>query len=251
MDFGASSADQFGEFSIKVADAQRTSVRFEFKHKPRLWTSIKIGFLGSIRADLLIGTSSAGIFFLKIEFGSLVSSSSVKNVQTRPIVPSSSNILRVFLNGFGLNSGTQQIHVEIEGRGIGSSGVTVVAVAGPQTNLQKVYFSYMVFDHRSVPYASFGAMIVESSFSGTGHKDARNLIHLPNYSIQGLTKIKSSFAMGFKINVDQDFILTYVVSGMPVDFTYTYIFFGVRTNSICSKCTENYAYGENCLNTCP
>ena len=121
-------------------------------------------------------------------------------------------------------------------------------MVGSQTNVRKIWFSYIVFSPSEVGYASYGGIISETSFTGTGIKNFRNGINMPNYPLQGLTKLNSGFSVGITSNIDSDFVYSYSVTGAPLTFSFSYVMIGTTLQAICSTCPENYAYDSQCVN---
>lgn len=218
-------------------------MRFVFTRQSGIWTYAKIGFWATTRPDLTIGTSSA-------DFGSFSGSFTQYNVQTSPIMNYQGAIVRAFLNGFALNSGTSGINIQIDGSSAQSSQITLNITAGSETNLKKLYFSYFAFNPRQTQFASFGGSLVKMGFSGTDHVNIRSLVHFPNYVLQGLNKVKSSFGINFSTSIDNDFVYT-VTMGNTFDAVFNYILIGPQTKDICQDCAEKYAYDEQCVESCP
>lgn len=160
-------------------------------------------------------------------------------------------ITRAYINGFALNSNSSGINIQIDGRPLNSSNqITLNIGVGMQTNVKKIYFSYLAFNPFQAEYASFGGSFVKMGFSGTDHQNIRNLVHLPNYALQGLNKVNSPFRMDFSTSVDNDFIYT-VNMNNAFDAVFSYIFIGPKTQGICLNCAEKYAYDLQCVASCP
>lgn len=188
---------------------------------------------------------------LQADFGSLRNAYYLTNVETPPNLNYDRAIIRAFINGFGLNSGSTGIQIQVDGRSIQANGLTIVTLTGPRTDLKKLWFSYIAFSPSTAAFTSYGGTVADTSFLGTNAKDVKSLVQHNNYGLVGLNKISSTFSLRYSTDVDADFIFSYTVAGNNVDFVANYIFVGPRTNTVCSRCTETYSHRDQCVASCP
>lgn len=161
-------------------------------------------------------------------------------------------VARIFLNGFGVNAGTQGFQIQIEARDIGSTGFTLAVATGSQTDLKFILFSFLIFSPTTAPFASYGGSITKSGFSGVGYQDISNTIYSNNFVLQGLVRLGSSLNLNILTNLDNDFVLGFSSEAGSVDFVYAYVVVGVAPQSVCSHCSsERCAYRDRCVASCP
>ena len=91
---------------------------------------------------------------------------------------------------------------------------------------------------------------MQQAFSGTGNRDITNLVSSPTYILQGLSRVSADLQSNFATSVDEDFVYTYSIEN-TMDFSFSYILVGPRSQDVCGQCVEKYASNGNCLEACP
>jgi hypothetical protein len=77
------------------------------------------------------------------------------------VVPdASSSIIRAFLNGWTQSSASSNFSLEVDGKVVEGNRVGVLIGAAGTTNVQDVWYSYVVFSPQTAPFASYGGAIV-------------------------------------------------------------------------------------------
>lgn len=72
----------------------------------------------------------------------------------------SSSIIRAFLNGWTQSSAASNFSLEVDGEVVEGNRVGVLISAVGRTNVQDVWYSYVVFSPQTARLASYGGAIV-------------------------------------------------------------------------------------------
>jgi len=189
---------------------------------------------------------------INLAVGSLRSSISTKKIDLPSILNYQKAIARVFLNGFAVNDGCKGYQIQIDAQDIKQNSFTVSVATGSQTDLKKVYFSYIIFNPSEVPFASYGGSVSKSAFTGISYQDISNSIYYNNLILQGLVKVNAPLQINLAVSFDDDFILGFSNQGASLDFVYSYVVVGVPGTQICGTCrSQKYVHKETCLSACP
>jgi hypothetical protein len=79
-------------------------------------------------------------------------------------VPNNSkSIIRVYINGIVFNSASG-ISVRVFDNGLVSSALRVNVEAGPENDIRRVYFSYLIFSPEKSPFSSYGGGLKELNY---------------------------------------------------------------------------------------
>lgn len=55
----------------------------------------------------------------------------------------------------------------------------VLIGTGASTDVQDVWYSYLVFSPQTVPFASYGGAVVLEDFAGVEYSNIHNIVHYP------------------------------------------------------------------------
>ena len=125
-------------------------------------------------------------------------------------------------------------------------------MAGSKTFLKQIWFTVILLNPPSHPFASYGFMISEETFNGIKYKDIQNTVQYPKYALFGLARINSGFQGNFDFNIDNDMIVSMSNRLPNFAITMSFVIIGAKTNSTCSNCPgEQYMYYDQCYFGCP
>lgn len=111
-DLTVSAIAPFGEFSVQCV-ASQSDLKFNFKYAPRVWRSLRLGFLASTRTDLYVGVYSASILPLNSDLGGKRGATTIQTVQFNNIQNHQKSIARPFINGVGISADSTGLQVQI------------------------------------------------------------------------------------------------------------------------------------------
>ena len=84
--------------------------------------------------------------------------------------------------------------------------------------LQTIYLSYVVFNPRSAPFASYGSSLTQIDFQGTKTFDLHRMIYNSPYVFIGFSNLKltGTKVLAFTLNINEDMLLS-LDSNRPFD----------------------------------
>lgn len=119
--------------------------------------------------------------------------------------------------------------------------------------LQTIYLSYVVFNPRSAPFASYGSSLTQIDFQGTKTFDLHRMIYNSPYVFIGFSNLKlaGTKVLAFTLNINEDMLLS-LDSNRPFnEFTLSYIVIGTNSQRICEECDNKFIYKNQCFKSCP
>ncbi len=145
--------------------------------------------------------------------------------------------------------------IQISGRRLEAKQLTINIEVKNDFYLLRVFYSFLVFSPKNVPYASYGGLIAQNKFSGFYYEDAHLIIYNANYILYGLNKITLSGgeAIEFASLIDDNFVAGLYSSRKFDELNLIYIVLGVASINRCTGCKTNevYAYRSVCMGQCP
>ena len=93
--------------------ASESDLKFNFKYAPRVWRSLRLGFLASTRTDFYVGAYSASILPSNSDLGGKRGATTTQTVQFSNIQNYQKSIARPFINGVGISADSTGLQVQI------------------------------------------------------------------------------------------------------------------------------------------
>ena len=167
---------------------------------------------------------------------------------SRAFGPSDNPVVRVFINGYDISTPTLQLSVAPTN--LPATKLTIKVTAGAQTNLKKIWLSWLAFSPVSATFGSYGGQISQNKYSDSVSSDISSSLYQNTYSLYGLNLISlvGSEGLTFTSLIDNNYILTISSSAIIDSFSLVYISVGVLPSRVCSNCGKSAAInGANCV----
>jgi hypothetical protein len=166
--------------------------------------------------------------------------------------PNDNPVVRVFINGYDVSTPTLQLSVAPTN--LQATKLTIKITIGSQTNLKRIWLSWLAFSPATASFGSYGGQVSQSQYSGSVSSDISNSLYSTPYVFYGLNLLSlvRSQAIAFSSSIDNNFVLT-VSASAPVDsFSLVYIAVGVLPGQHCASCGSGLvANGASCVSSCP
>ena len=171
---------------------------------------------------------------------------------SRAFGPSDNPVVRVFINGYDISTPTLQLSVAPTN--LQATKLTIKVTAGAQTNLKKIWLSWLAFSPVSATFGSYGGQVSQNQYSGSVSSDISNSLYSTPYIFYGLNLLSlvRSQPLAFSSSIDSNFVLTVSASSSVDSFSLVYIAVGVLPGQHCASCGSGLvANGASCVSSCP
>lgn len=155
-------------------------------------------------------------------------------------------VIRVFLNGFTLNSKSGALQLSVSPTDLQATNLTIKVTMGSLTIIDSIALSWVAFSPTTASFVSYGGQVSQNKYSGSKSQDISSTIFRANYVLYGLNLISIISGQGFTFDssITTDFILT-ISSSIPIDsFSLVYLTVGIAPSSLCQDCGAKIYNGK-------
>jgi len=166
--------------------------------------------------------------------------------------PNDNPVVRVFINGYDVSTPTLQLSVAPTN--LQATKLTIKVTAGSQTNLKRIWLSWLAFSPATASFGSYGGQVSQSQYSGSVSSDISNSLYSTPYVFYGLNLLSlvRSQPLAFSSSIDNNFVLTVSATASVDSFSLVYIAVGVLPGQLCANCGSGLvANGASCVSSCP